>query len=405
MSTAIDLELAPREQDTAPSGGPAATLWRWHGHQLDPRVNSLNLIRLGLASTVLFAHGFYLSGTGVGPHVDGENLGGWAVFGFFAISGYLITASRWSNSLGTFLVHRVARIFPAFLVCLVVVAVLFAPIGYLRQHGSLAGYLTTGPTTPAGYVFSNLMLHINTDQIAGTPIGVPYPSAWNGSLWSLYYEFQCYLIVAGLAMISWVRRSPWGVAVAWILSVGAYAGWSRVVGPLLGGNADAQVLIKLLPLFLGGALVQLLRARLPLHWTGAAISVVVVLGAIKVLNGWSAQLTAPFIAYLLLYIGSVVPCPHLVRRHDISYGVYVYAWPVQQLLVFTGIHEHSVALYDVLALAGTVPFAVASWLVVERPAMRRARRARGPATRDRGPATGDRGPATRDDRADRAQRA
>jgi len=289
MSTAIDLELAPSRQDAAPSGGPAATLWRWHGHQLDPRVNSLNLIRLGLASMVLFAHGFYLAGDGVGPHVDGENLGGWAVFGFFAVSGYLITASRWSNSLGTFLVHRVARIFPAFLVCLVVIAVFFAPIGYLRQNGTLAGYLTTGPTTPAGYIFSNLMLHINANEIAGTPAGVPFPGAWDGSIWSLYYEFQCYLIVAGLAMISWVRRSPWGVAVAWILSVGAYAGWSRVVGPLLGGNADAQVLIKLLPLFLGGALVQLLRDRLPLHWTGAAISVVAVLGAIWGLIAWECR--------------------------------------------------------------------------------------------------------------------
>jgi len=376
MTILIELEPAPSRPAASPPGAPEASLWRWHGHQLDPRVNSLNLIRLGLASMVLFAHGFYLSGSGVGPHVDGENLGGWAVFGFFAVSGYLITASRWSNSLGTYLVHRVARIFPAFLVCLVVIAVFFAPIGYLRQNGSLAGYLTTGPTTPAGFVFANSMLHINANEIAGTPAGVPFPGAWNGSIWSLYYEFQCYLIVAGLAMIGWVRRNPLGIAVAWILSVGAYVSWGRVAGPLLGGNGDAQLLLKLLPLFLGGALVQLLRERLPLHWTGALISVAVVLGAIKGLDGWSAQLTAPLIAYLLLYIGSVVPCPRLIQRHDISYGVYVYAWPVQQLLVFTGVHQHGVALYDILVLAGTVPFAVASWLVVERPAMRRARRGR-----------------------------
>ena len=376
MSTAIDRELALSPTEVAPSPAPAATFWRWHGHQLDPRVNSLNLIRLGLASMVLFAHGFYLAGDGVGPHVDGENLGGWAVFGFFAVSGYLITASRWSNSLGTYLVHRVARIFPAFLVCLVVIAVFFAPIGYLRQNGTLAGYLTTGPTTPAGYIFSNLMLHINANEIAGTPAGVPFPGAWDGSIWSLYYEFQSYLIVAGLAMIGWVRRNPLGIALAWILSVGAYVSWGRVAGPLLGGNGDAQALLKLLPLFLGGALVQLLRERLPLHWTGALISVAIVLGAIKGLDGWSAQLTAPLIAYLLLYIGSVVPCPRLIQRHDISYGVYVYAWPVQQLLVFTGIHNRGVALFDIAALAVTVPFAAASWLVVERPAMRRARRAR-----------------------------
>ncbi len=376
MSTAIDLELALSPTEVAPSPAPAATFWRWHGHQLDPRANSLNLIRLGLASMVLFAHGFYLAGDGVGPHVDGENLGGWAVFGFFAVSGYLITASRWSNSLGTYLMHRVARIFPAFLVCLVVIAVFFAPIGYLRQNGTLAGYLTTGPTTPAGFVFANSMLHINANEIAGTPAGVPFPGAWNGSIWSLYYEFQCYLIVAGLAMIGWVRRNPLGIALAWILSVGAYVSWGRVAGPLLGGNGDAQLLLKLLPLFLGGALVQLLRERLPLHWTGALISVAIVLGAIKGLDGWSAQLTAPLIAYLLLYIGSVVPCPRLIQRHDISYGVYVYAWPVQQLLVFTGIHNRGVALFDIAVLAVTVPFAAASWLLVERPAMRRARRAR-----------------------------
>lgn len=374
MSTAIDLELALSPTEVAPSPAPAATFWRWHGHQLDPRVNSLNLIRLGLASMVLFAHGFYLAGDGVGPHVDGENLGGWAVFGFFAVSGYLITASRWSNSMGTFLVHRVARIFPAFLVCLVVIAVFFAPIGYLRQNGTLAGYLTTGPTTPAGFVFANSMLHINANEIAGTPAGVPFPGAWNGSIWSLYYEFQSYLIVAGLALIGWVRRNSLGIALAWILSVGAYVSWGRIAGPLLGGNGDAQLLLKLLPLFLGGALVQRLRERLPLHWTGALISVVVVLGAIKGLDGWSAQLTAPFIAYLLLYIGSVVPCPRLIQRHDISYGVYVYAWPVQQLLVFTGIHNRGVALFDIAVLAVTIPFAVASWLLVERPAMRRARR-------------------------------
>jgi peptidoglycan/LPS O-acetylase OafA/YrhL len=150
---------------------------------------------------------------------------------------------------------------------------------------------------------------------------VPYPGGWNGSLWTLYYEFLSYLAIAGLAVIGWVRRSPWGVAVAFVLSVGAHAAWGRVVAPLVGGNVDVQLLLKLLPLFLGGALVQLLRHRLPSHWVGAAISASAILGAIWVLDGWGAQLTAPLIAYLLLWLGSVVPCPRLVQRHDISYGV------------------------------------------------------------------------------------
>ncbi|MCU1432638.1 MAG: acyltransferase 3, partial [Actinotalea sp.] len=140
-----------------------------------------------------------------------------------------------------------------------------------------------------------------------------------------------------------------------------------------------------------GAVVQVLRHRLPLHWLGAAVSGAAVLGSIWLLDGWGAQLTAPFLAYLMIWLGSVLPCPELVRRHDISYGVYIYAFPVQQLLVLTGIHERGLLLYDVVALACTVPLAVASWLLVERPVMRRVRHARQPAT----PARADAAPAAR----------
>jgi len=374
MTATTEHDVATSGQAALPSGAPAASLLGRTGRQLDPHKNSLNLLRLLLASLVLVAHAYYISGRGVGPHIDGENLGGWAVFGFFAISGYLVTASRWSSTLGTYLVHRIARIFPAFLVCLVMVAFVFAPIGYLSVHGTLAGFLTAGPTTPLNFVFSNSMLRVNSYEIAGTPSGVPYPGAWNGSLWTLYYEFLSYLAIAGLAVIGWVRRSPWGVAVAFVLSVGAHAAWGRVISPLVGGNGDVQLLLKLLPLFLGGALIQRLRGRLPLHWAGAAISVSAVLGAIWVFDGWGAQLTAPFIAYLLLWVASVVPSPPLVQRHDISYGVYIYAFPVQQLLILTGVHQRGLLVYDVLTLVSVVPLAIGSWLLVERPVMRRARR-------------------------------
>ena len=93
--------------------------------------------------------------------------------------------------------HRVARIFPAFLVCLVVTAFVFAPIAYLHQHGTVDGLLTT-PTTPLNYVFGNATLRMFAFDVAGTPGNVPYPGAWNGSLWTLYYEFGCYMVVAAL---------------------------------------------------------------------------------------------------------------------------------------------------------------------------------------------------------------
>src|SRR5690606_38712772 len=109
---------------------------------------------------------------------------------------------------------------------------------------------------PANFVYLNSTLRIGAYDIAGTPTGVPYPGAWNGSLWTLYYEFLCYLIVGLLAVFPWVRRNAWYLGGAWVVSVLLFVGWGRGVATVLGGNGDAYLLFKLLPLFLGGALVQ-----------------------------------------------------------------------------------------------------------------------------------------------------
>lgn len=96
------------------------------GKPLDPRNNSLNLIRLILALAVLVHHSWPLTGAADEPVFAGETLGGWAVSGFFVISGYLITGSRFSHGLGDYLVHRIARIMPAFIVCLLTMVIFFS---------------------------------------------------------------------------------------------------------------------------------------------------------------------------------------------------------------------------------------------------------------------------------------
>src|ERR671927_618625 len=85
--------------------------------RLDPRANSLNFLRLLLALTVIVSHAWPLGGLGKEPLLDGRSPGGYAVYGFFALSGYLITGSRLNSRLGDFLKRRVLRLYPAFLVC------------------------------------------------------------------------------------------------------------------------------------------------------------------------------------------------------------------------------------------------------------------------------------------------
>jgi peptidoglycan/LPS O-acetylase OafA/YrhL len=365
-SSPVQTPPAPRERLDAPR-------WLAFGEsRLDPRTNGLNLVRLLLAALVLVAHGWYLSGRGAGPHIDGENLGGWAVYGFFALSGYLITGSRWTKSLGDFLVLRVARIMPAFLVNLAVTAVVLAPIAYWWFHRTLDGF--TRPTTPLQYVLGNATLRMQSFDVAGTPAGVPYAEVWNGSLWTLYYEFLCYLIIAALGSIALVRRSALTLVALLVLCVATYAGWSRGIEPFFQANVDVLLLLKLLPFFLAGGILYLVRDRIPLTWPLAVLAAGTVVLSTSLLDGWGAQLSALPVAYLVLWVGSWLPSPALVRRHDISYGVYIYAFPVQQLLAMAGAATWNLAVYDIVALAATIPLATASWLLVERPTMRRARR-------------------------------
>lgn len=346
----------------------------WFGSRLNPRRNSLNLIRLVLALAVLVHHCWPLMGIGGGPAFAGEWLGGWAVAGFFSISGYLITGSRFSNRLGDYLVHRIARIMPAFLTCLVVMVAVIAPLGFLAAKGTLNGYLSTA-TTPLNYLFSNIFLKMQHADISGGPYNVPYPGAWNGSLWSLYYEFICYLIIAALGLFAFFRKSPWPITIAFVASVIVQANIDRI-SIFMGQNFDFVLLMRLLPFFLGGSTMFLWRHRIGLHWIGGVLAIFASLIVVSAFPSWGGQACGVFVAYAFLWISSWLPSPKFIHRNDISYGLYIYAFPIQQLLAVYGLHKFGLLTYMALSTAITTLFALASWFLVEQPIMNKVRKLR-----------------------------
>lgn len=337
---------------------------------LNARNNSLNLIRLVLAWSVLLSHSYPIAGVGHGPGWKGENLGGWAVIGFFVISGYLIAGSRRNNDLGPYLVNRVARIFPAYILALLVVAFVFAPIEYRVMHGTLAGYWST-PVTPLNYVFENLLLDVKHYAIAGGPTITPLTGSWNGSLWSLWFEFFCYLIMAALMSIPVARRSVWPTLLLFVGSVAAWAARDFIFNYISGYHIT--FLLKLVPYFMAGAVVAMLKRRLPLKTLPALVAWAVGLGLVAVVPDWGGQAAAPLFCYGILWLASWLPCPKLIQTHDISYGVYVFAWPATVASFGFGAHQYGMLPYVVVATVLTVGLAIASWLLVERPSMRIAR--------------------------------
>lgn len=336
------------------------------------RDNSLNLVRLVLATTVIVSHSFTLGGFGPEPRVAGRTLGLWAVIGFFCLSGYLIMGSRHRYRLGEFMVHRVARIYPGYIVSALVVILLLAPFAYALDHGSLAGYLGGHPTTPLTYLWGNAFLEMKAYDISGTLADVPYPAVWNGSLWSLHYEFLCYLVVAMLGLWGVAARSRTTVGVLFLVSVALHANQSTV--SVYATQADLPLLLSVLPCFLGGSLLYLFRDSLHLSASGLVAAIAFCVAATWMAPTWGPQLSAPAILYVLLWLGATLPSPKIVKKHDVSYGMYIYGFPAQQMLALASADALGAPVYIVLSIMVTVPLAVASWMFVERPAMLRSRR-------------------------------
>ena len=327
------------------------------GDRLAGRDNALNFVRLVLAALVIVSHSWPLSGTGSDPSLGGTTLGTFAVGGFFVASGYLVAASRLRTSFRGFLWRRSLRIYPAFWCVLVVTAVVFAPLSTLLAPGELS------PRSAVSYISSNASLLIRQGGIFDTLGSAPYARAWNGSLWTLVYEFLAYL---GCGVLVWLfRRHLVAGTVGVLLTTVALSKWTSTADSPF-GEFGAQGFF-LFAFFAAGMLVFTVQDRVrptPLLIVGAAL--------LTLLATWTGQFRylAPIpIAILVLSLGALLPI-RLGSVNDISYGVYVYAFPIQQLLAVQGFSGRSPWLFALVATGLVVPFAWASWRFIERPALR-----------------------------------
>ena len=178
------------------------TLWgpsRPLGEALEPSKNSFGFLRLAFAFAVLVDHAFPLGGFLESKNLvnrlanQQQTLAGFAVAGFFVISGYLVTRSyTQSRTAVRYFWKRVLRIFPAFLVCLVLTASVFGLLAYHRQYGGFSGYLSLSPDSPWGYIYRNMFLTMHQWNIGNLLQATPFqhnaaglPQAFNGSLWTV----------------------------------------------------------------------------------------------------------------------------------------------------------------------------------------------------------------------------
>lgn len=340
----------------------------------DARSNSIGFIRFVLAAMVLVGHSYLLGGFGdeVAWHwtLGQENFGGIAVGGFFVLSGFLITRSyTTTTSVFRFLWQRFLRIFPAFWVCLVVTAFVIGPLIWRTDHGGFSGYLDISRDSPLDYVLRNARLTMRQYNIGDLLATAPVPRDLNGSLWTLIYELRCYLAVAALGVFGVFRRGRAMVvgltAMLWVLQI------VHLAAPGGGGTlmpADLY-LIRLSFLFGLGACLFLYRDRVPMDDRAGVLATGLLLLSFRYHVYFVIGQVA--LAYALLWAGWRLPFRWFDRYGDFSYGLYLYAFPVQQLLaIYPQAVGHGQLWYVLVTFALVVPMSIASYYLVERPFLR-----------------------------------
>lgn len=335
------------------------------------RENGFGALRLLFASLVIASHTPQMFD---GPDTLREplrmifgtvTLGELAVDGFFLISGYLITASFISDP-RSYVVKRVLRIYPAFVVCFLACTLIVAPMGGVNLAAIPAGEWIR--------LVGQIMLLKTPESFDAFP-GLAIP-ALNGSMWTIAYEFRCYLLAALLGVLGLYRRRGIYLALtgvllaanfAFVLPVGDLI--DELLRPLNIVLGEPEQAVRLTSVFMCGACLKLY----PIDYQGrfAALAAVGLVAALFVPVLGSVAL-ATLGAYVLFWVAFKVtwrPLRTINAKDDISYGLYLYAWPIGNLLIWYW-SDMNIVLHGLLTLAGSAALGYLSWRLLEERCMR-----------------------------------
>jgi peptidoglycan/LPS O-acetylase OafA/YrhL len=327
------------------------------------RSKNLDLLRLLAAFAVLWSHQHAVSGTIEAsiPYVG--HVAALGLYTFFAISGYLNAKSLFrSKSAPVFILARSLRIFPALAVCALACVALGAAVTRLPFTDYISGgeFGPTGRNSPLSFFLRNTALFFGIDYfLPGVFETNIYPRAINGSLWTLSYEAKLYLYLAAAGVLCFFRKQylAWGLFAA--ITGWACYGIVTAINPASLGHGTVFAAI-----FVSGVCLALLEEVVGQKPAFAlfAIPVAILLASLNV----EAAIWVGF-APLCLLLNKVTLPDWILPKIDISYGVYLYAFPIQQLVSMLGAgFLPSLAISTVL----TTSLGLASAVAIEKPALK-----------------------------------
>jgi peptidoglycan/LPS O-acetylase OafA/YrhL len=324
--------------------------------------NNFDAIRIAMALLVVWSHSFALYfGTEANEPLSVltagvANAGNIAVDVFFIVSGFLIIKSfERSRSYWSFLKKRIARIVPGFIVATSLCAFVLLPV-----LGST--HYTIGSTVKT--LGLNLLLQgwfVNSAPFVSNRV----PSL-NGSLWSIPFEFWCYLGVLAYGIL----KGGKAFLVAVLVIVIALDVWTNATGKQWGGGIITQVVgwpnlwFRMAPYFMAGMLAHVYRDFIPRSGWIVLISLALLVICAR-LSPLTAKALLPLVlGYAVLYYAFSRQLFQAAKYGDFSYGTYLYAFPIQQLILAFSAWSFPIFVGTSMLLSGLA--GIVSWFAVER---------------------------------------
>lgn len=320
-------------------------------------------VRIGLSLSVILLHSFHTS-YGYRPWASLSNGPSGPLFAgvlpmFFGLSGFLVAGSALrTRNLKVFLSFRVLRIMPA-LVTEVTLSALV--LGTLMTTYSLRDYFSD----PRFFTYFGNIIGWVHFYLPGVFEGNPRPGIVNQNLWTLHPELISYAVMAALMVSSVVYNKKmltmvWAAATVVLFIVNIYTGMFEPHGVYPG-----KILVYF---FVTGIVAFHWREHIVLNGKLAILSIVV-----AYILYWYPNTTFfiqfPLI-YLMLWLGmQAFPRINWLQRGDYSYGLYLYAYPVQQTLVMTFLWSREWYINFAMTVPITLGIAMLSWHYVEKPAL------------------------------------
>ena len=297
------------------------------------------------------------------------NSGNCGVFVFFMVSGFLITQSfDRSSSPWSYLKKRVARIHPGFIAATSVCAFVIVPL-----YSNTAAYTAGAVAKTVG-----LNLLLQGYFIDPAPFRQNPGPALNGALWSIPYEFWCYLGVLALGIFGFLKLNRRALILGVLILLAIVRGWLELTGRKPGGGFIGLIIgwpyewFKVLPCFLAGMLTYLYRDSIPRRLWIAVLGpmLVIAIANLPIAMPWKLSLVGlifpPLVAYTVFYFAFSKQLFDASRYGDFSYGTYLYAFPIQQIVIARLGAAIPFWLYIPRAMLLSLAAGVLSWHAVER---------------------------------------